>query len=246
MTINKKSILKKILGCPKCKSDLEYFSDKCVCKSCGSVYPIIDGKFYFREITQVNTGITNFLDKIKYKFKKYDRLYSFLTKVISPVYSHKNLIKKIVGKADIQLNIGSGNTLLGKNIINCDYFSYDNTDVVLDATILPFKTGSVESIINIAVLEHVPKPDKVVKEMHRVLRNNGEILSIVPFIVPFHASPGDYQRFTISGLRFLHSQFREIAQEYIAVLCLLFYGCYKIFFQLFFLLGMRNFMICFI
>lgn len=207
---NKREILKNILCCPKCKEDLEYFTNKCICRSCKSIYPIIDNKFFFRDNNNINTEITNYLDKIKYKFKKYATLYSFLVKVISPVYSHKKLLKNIVSKSKIQLNIGSGNTLLSENIINCDYFDYDKVDVVLDATMLPFKSGSIESIINIALLEHIPKPNYVINEIYRSLKRNGEIFSVIPFMQPYHASPNDYQRFTITGIKQLHSKFFEI------------------------------------
>lgn len=207
---NKSEILKSILCCPKCKSELEFFTDKCICRSCKSIYSIIDGKFFFRNTNNINTEMTNYLDKIKYKFKKYAKLYSFLEKVISPVYSHKNLLKNIVGKSKIQLNIGSGNTLINEKIINCDYFAYDNVDVVLDATMLPFKSNSIELIINIAVLEHISYPDKVIEEALRVLDSNGKIFSIIPFMEPYHASPNDYQRFTITGIKHLHLKFEEI------------------------------------
>ena len=207
---NKREILKNLLCCPKCKEDLEYFSDKCKCISCKSIFPIFNNKFYFREIHNNDNKVTNYLDRIKNKFKKYATTYYILLKVISPVYSHKNLIKKIIDDKKVQLNIGSGNSLLSRNIINCDYFAYDNVDVVLDATMLPFKSNSVESVINIALLEHITRPDKVVEEIFHVLKINGEIFSVIPFMQPFHASPNDYQRFTISGIKLLHIKFREV------------------------------------
>lgn len=207
---NKNSRIKQILCCPNCQKDLEYLQDKCICKKCKGIYPIINGKFYFRGVVDPKSEITSFLDKIKFRLKKYSKFYSFMNNVISPVLYRNNLIKKIVDKSNIQLNIGSGNSSLSKNIINCDYFPYDNVDIVLDATILPIKKDSVDTIININVLEHIPNPSKVVREIYRVLKKKGEVFSIVPFMHPSHASPGDYQRYTISGVKLLYSQFKDI------------------------------------
>jgi hypothetical protein len=43
--------------------------------------------------------------------------------------------------------------------------------------------------------------------MWRVLRPGGRVLCYIPFIQGFHASPHDYQRFTVPGLRRLFSDF---------------------------------------
>lgn len=158
----------------------------------------------------------DWLDSIKYSFKKYPDFYNFLIWLISPVFSFKkDSFKRLVKyvKKDqntIILNIGSGPFILEKNFINIDISSYNNVHIVADASRLPFKNNSVDAIVNIVILEHVPEPEKVVDEMYRVIKNGGVIYSHIPFMQGFHASPHDYKRWTSSGISQLHHNFIEI------------------------------------
>ena len=36
------------------------------------------------------------------------------------------------------------------------------------------------------------------------------MFSVIPFMQPFHASPHDYQRYTLPGMEFLHKDFQKI------------------------------------
>jgi SAM-dependent methyltransferase len=158
----------------------------------------------------------DWLDSIKYSFKKYPDFYNFLIWLISPVFSFKKdsfkrLVKYVKNDQNtIILNIGSGPFILEKNFINIDISSYNNVHIVADASRLPFKNNSVDAIVNIVILEHVPEPEKVVDEMYRVIKNGGVIYSHIPFMQGFHASPHDYKRWTSSGISQLHHNFIEI------------------------------------
>jgi SAM-dependent methyltransferase len=55
------------------------------------------------------------------------------------------------------------------------------------------------------MLEHVADPKSVIGEMYRILKSGGRIICYLPFIVPFHAAPNDFQRWTIPGIRKLFS-----------------------------------------
>jgi SAM-dependent methyltransferase len=87
---------------------------------------------------------------------------------------------------------------------------YENVDIVCDIHQLPFKDNSVEAIMSDAVLEHVSEPDAVLKEVARVLKPGGRVFSVIPFMQPFHASPHDFQRYTLPGIAFLHRDFQMI------------------------------------
>jgi len=161
------------------------------------------------------TGTTDWLDRIKLKVKNYPKLYQIVIDVISPVYGKSNISYKIIKKyVDIEnsitLNIGSGPFRLDKNILNVDITPYNNVDVIADGSNLPFKNNSVDAIINVVILEHVPNPECVVNEMYRVLKNGGIIYTVVPFIQGYHASPYDYKRWTSSGVSNLHNNFTMI------------------------------------
>jgi len=158
----------------------------------------------------------DWLDSIKYYFKKYPHFYNLLIWLISPVFSfkkdsYKRLMKIIrYEEKTIILNIGSGPFTLEKNFINLDITPYNNLHIIADATQLPFKNNSVDAIINIVILEHVSEPELVVDEMYRVIKIGGVIYTHIPFMQGFHASPHDYKRWTSSGITQLHHNFIEI------------------------------------
>jgi SAM-dependent methyltransferase len=171
---------------------------------------IIEDKCYFVETNKMELTTDSF-DRIKLVFKKFPSLYYFLIEIISPVYSIKGPLKKFIkiSKGTI-LNLGSGNEMRRNNILNVDMLDYENVDIVCDIHQLPFKNNSIDGIMNLAVLEHVPNPSKVIDEAYRVLKPGGIIFSVIPFMQPFHASPNDFQRFTLPGIIELHKKFEIV------------------------------------
>jgi len=104
---------------------------------------------------------------------------------------------KEIAKENIVLDLGSGRPFQKelekyKHLFkNCKYYSMDiaikyKPNIVGDIHNLPFKDEAVDAIICKAVLEHVPEPQKAVKEMHRILRKGGKIFIYVPFLFPYH------------------------------------------------------------
>ena len=73
-------------------------------------------------------------------------------------------------------------------------------DVVASALDLPFEDGSFDTVTSTEVLEHVPDPLRALKEMHRVLRQDGVLIITVPMHWPRHEVPYDFWRFTYDGL----------------------------------------------
>lgn len=74
-------------------------------------------------------------------------------------------------------------------------------DVWGDGNALPFATGCADCVLLSEVLEHVPRPENLLREAARVLRPGGRVLLTVPFMAPLHQLPYDYYRFTHEGLR---------------------------------------------
>jgi SAM-dependent methyltransferase len=62
-----------------------------------------------------------------------------------------------------------------RNHPNVNFLLHD-----LEAPYLPFKSGVFDKVLAIEVLEHVLRPSKLVKEVHRILKPNGEFLVEVP------------------------------------------------------------------
>ena len=68
--------------------------------------------------------------------------------------------------------------------------------VLGDAHHLPFKNRAFCCVKCTELLEHVEYPEKVIKEIARVLTPTGVLILSMPFNIPIHADPYDFQRFT--------------------------------------------------
>jgi SAM-dependent methyltransferase len=85
-------------------------------------------------------------------------------------------------------------------ITRYDIHSGDPEVVIGPLSSMPFPDSSFDSVLCNAVLEHVADADAAMRELARVVRPGGRIVVAVPFLQPFHACPGDYQRYTSDGL----------------------------------------------
>lgn len=110
------------------------------------------------------------------------------------------------------LVIGSGRMLKirRQSLINTDIRLFPGVSVVCDAQRLSFAENVFDRIICHQVLEHIPDADEVVSEMFRVLRLRGRVIVTVPFYFPFHASPYDFRRWTIPGIKKTFEMFHEV------------------------------------
>jgi SAM-dependent methyltransferase len=66
---------------------------------------------------------------------------------------------------------------------------------------LPLADGAFDTIIISSVIEHLPEPEAIWREMFRVLRPDGTVLLYVPFLYWLHEVPHDYYRYTEFALR---------------------------------------------
>lgn len=78
----------------------------------------------------------------------------------------------------------------------------EHPDIVADISkdTLPIKTGTVDTVLCMNVLEHVADLEHTLKESHRVLRKGGVVYAVVPFFVRVHPTPSDFRRLTSEGL----------------------------------------------
>lgn len=116
----------------------------------------------------------------------------------------EHTVKFISGET---LDLGAGNAKY-RHIIKphtSKYTTFDmvqgpNIDVVGDILNISFDDNSFDTVISTQVLEHVRKPWVMVSEIARVLRPNGIAIVSAPFLVPYHADPHDYFRYTKEGM----------------------------------------------
>ena len=71
----------------------------------------------------------------------------------------------------------------------------NTADVCGDAAVIPFASRTVDTVLCTEVLEHVPDPDAVIREIARVLKPGGTVICTAPFVYPVH---GTYDFFRYS------------------------------------------------
>lgn len=99
------------------------------------------------------------------------------------------------------LDAGAGPCRYTTLFSECQYVASDFTivssdartvDVVADNARLPFPDASFDAILCTEVLEHVPEPIAVVREMARILRAGGQLLLTAPLGSGLHQEPHHY------------------------------------------------------
>lgn len=95
----------------------------------------------------------------------------------------------------------------GLDLLAFDVYASDNVQFLADAHSVPLRDGSVDGVLIQAVLEHVLEPQKVVAEIHRLLRPGGLVYANTPFMQHVHEGAYDFTRFTESGHRYLFRHF---------------------------------------
>lgn len=221
-----------ILACPCCKSaPLKTHGDELACGECGSEFPLVNGRPILinenNSVFSINdyvAGITTTMDLShdSQSLSPLARVKRFLNGILPDgSYSAIDLpmaevLRRINESCEGQpriLVIGAGEQLMevpGDGVIlYTDVALGALTHLVCDAHDLPFADASFDAVIANAVLEHVADPYRCVEEIHRVLRPQGYIYSVIPFMQQVHMGRYDFTRFTHLGHRRLLRRFSE-------------------------------------
>jgi SAM-dependent methyltransferase len=118
-----------------------------------------------------------------------------------------------LGDDALVINIGCGVVRRFEPVVTCRYLATDirplnNVDFSADAAALPVAADSVDLVLALELLEHVPQPLAVLRDIHRVIKPGGTVVISVPSTVPRH-DDHDYWRFTAQGLAQLCSEVFE-------------------------------------
>jgi hypothetical protein len=191
--------LQAILVCPACRGSLKYHPSQAECTPCGKVYKVQNGKLYFVECATE----TDELDRMKGALKRLlGPRYPWLTGILGPTLlpNYTKLVDTYFpdGYKAI-LDVGCGNRRVRDDIIGIDVMDHAAVDIVCDMHQLPFRDATVDGIVSWNVIEHLPSASHAVDEMHRCLAEGASAIHEIPFLMPFHASPNDYARYTHQG-----------------------------------------------
>lgn len=119
---------------------------------------------------------------------------------------------------DVVLDIGCAGKELSSHLpAGCRYYGLDYTvtadglyhstpDIYGDAQELGIAGASVDCVVLLNVLEHLPGGGRCIGEISRVLRKDGVFVLSVPFLYPIHDAPFDFHRWTRFGLANLLKQ----------------------------------------
>lgn len=204
------------LCCPKCRKPLVRSSGSYVCPVDGS-YRIddsgrpflIEKEIFINNENEHESGV----NWLKSFLKRWPKLYYSIWHVFCPVLMLRHgprMIADFINADTTIVDLGSGPERLGDRFLNVDVYPFPEVDIVADAERLPFRDNSIDALVSESMLEHVPHPRHVASEISRVLKPGGMVYVSAPFIHPYHASPDDFSRWTISGLKELFPDFEII------------------------------------
>lgn len=141
----------------------------------------------------------------------------FLYRLIKATFSRKTLLRFLQNETFRKITL-SGKTLdLGGNS-NSQYYDYisiengsnitysdlhDKSDNVLNMDFtkpFPINDREYDNVIIMNVIEHLDGYDLCLREIKRILKNDGSLTGAVPFLFPVHMVPDDFHRPTESSL----------------------------------------------
>jgi len=84
-----------------------------------------------------------------------------------------------------------------------DQWDFSHIDIKAPLHDIPVVDATFDHIVCTQVLEHVPNPIEVMRELGRVCKPGGTLLLAVPFSAREHQIPHDFYRYTRFGLEYL-------------------------------------------
>lgn len=81
-------------------------------------------------------------------------------------------------------------------------FKANRVNVFADATRIPVKDNSIDTVLCFEVLDDIPEPGDLFAEIRRVLKKGGILFLSVPQMWNIHNAPYDFYRYTRHGLAY--------------------------------------------
>jgi SAM-dependent methyltransferase len=118
----------------------------------------------------------------------------------------------VVPEGALVLDAGAGEQTYAPLFAHAHYESADFEQVgkeyakatyTCDLADIPVEDGRFDFVLFSQVLEHIPEPSLVLRELHRVLKPGGTLWLSTPLFYEEHEQPYDFFRYTQFGLRHL-------------------------------------------
>jgi SAM-dependent methyltransferase len=90
---------------------------------------------------------------------------------------------------------------------------YEKPSYVCDLAAIPVVDEWYDYILFTQVIEHLPEPLQVLKELRRLLKSGGKIFITGPLFYEEHEQPYDFYRYTQYGLRYLLEQAGLVVEQ---------------------------------
>lgn len=222
--------IERSLRCPACGSPVTFVDADtyCVCSSCGSRYPVLDGiPILINEKSSAFT-VEEFVRQRATFFVPQSRIESLLERALPDIsrnivgaHNYERFARALLARSEhpTVLVIGGGIVGAGMDVlrsypsirlVESDVALAERTALICDAHDIPFADGVFDGVIAQAVLEHVADPYRCVAEIYRVLGDDGLVYAETPFMQQVHGGRYDFTRFTPLGHRRLFRHFAEI------------------------------------
>ena len=150
----------------------------------------------------------NNLNKIEiFNFVSFFQTFNDVNKISIQRTLMNQLLKRIYFKGNL-IDIGGGKKSNYINFLKCENYLSINIDKKISPDILievnepfPIKNNYFDQCLLLNVLEHIYDWDFLFNEIKKILKKQGNIHIIIPFMYPIHGAPNDYKRVTSDYLK---------------------------------------------
>ena len=173
-----------ILACPGCQGPVRRSQDSVACTQCSRRYPWNHGR---------PVMLANSMDAAsEHEGDLGER----------PGYARwkERIIIKSLSDRDPILDFGAGRQALDDPcIIRMDLQPSRYIDLAGDLMSLPFRDSTISFAFGGAVMEHVPDPARVIRELYRVIRPGGYVYADWSSVFAYHGYPHHYFNATLTA-----------------------------------------------
>jgi SAM-dependent methyltransferase len=139
-----------------------------------------------------------------------DEQYTRCALYLSHIGFYARHVQPRLGDGLRAIEFGGSNGFIQKLFVGVDYEVAPNAPEVDVQALSSYPADTYDFVVLDEILEHVPKPWIATREVHRVLKPGGCLITSSPFMIAEHKVPMDYWRFTKDGLRVLLEDFATV------------------------------------